>query len=51
MRIGGEMELGRGTSSGRTNGSLLTMPSSVCMLMSADVASIGEYPFRINFAS
>ena len=51
MRIGGNMNLCSSSSSGLSNGSLFSKPSSTRMLMSADVTSIGEYPFRINFAS
>ena len=51
MRITGHVNFCCGSSSRFSDSSLFTNPSSACMLMSADVASIGEYPLRINFSS
>src|SRR5262249_3744601 len=51
IRITGHVDFGGWSSTGSPNGSLGSSSSSARMLMSADVASVDEYPLLINFAS
>lgn len=51
MRIGGHVQFSGDSASGYPDSAFFTTPSSTCMLMSADIAAVGEYPFRINVAS
>lgn len=51
MRIGAYVKFGGRSPARSSNGSLMPSPSSARMLVSADVSSVDENPFRINFAS
>ncbi len=51
MRIDGKVNIGCGSTMRFADGSFFPKPGSACMLVSADVTSISEYPLLINFAS
>lgn len=51
MRVGCHVNLGGSPSPRSANGALFSSPSPTRMLVRSNVTSVGEYPFRINFAS